>query len=244
MPPMPPIMLCSALISGMPFLPLICFIICSRLRVMRHATNNPRDTAHAAATAHPFLPPNCANILGSRHWLSCCIACNAVISKKRREKRARAMKMKCSTALADLLRVVAPGHLAVLVKLQVFHRPHHLLKLLALLHKGCNLQTQTTHVNASAMYAHTESSGVHPLTIGSACPHPTAILLILDRPMLGAPFAAHAGNFEPSCPCDLRTCCVSLSSFWISGWSSSLSVMLSIMVMKLWKRSWAPCSAP
>ncbi len=34
-PPIPPIMLCSALISGMPFLPLICFIICSRLKAAR-----------------------------------------------------------------------------------------------------------------------------------------------------------------------------------------------------------------
>jgi hypothetical protein len=75
------------------------------------------------------------------------------------------------------------------------------------------------------------------LTIGSACPQPTAILLILDLPMLGAPLAAHGGNLLPSWPCVFLTCWLSLSSFCMSGWSSSLSVMLSIIVMKLWNRS-------
>lgn len=48
----------------------------------RVACHNVRQFKKYQLTTHPFFPPNCASIFGSKHWLSCCIACTKIIKKK------------------------------------------------------------------------------------------------------------------------------------------------------------------
>jgi hypothetical protein len=193
---MPPIMLCNALMSGMPFLPLICFIICSRLKGVklhddraatckRHTCGMPQCTSiqKVSVDDSPLLSPKLrqhlriqalAELLHSLHQnykKKICFVHTTANGDKTSDERRQHCSCGSSHTLfhhdmsstpkhitspiapisalknaADLLRVVSSSHLAVFIKLQVLHLPHHLLELLALLYQSSNLR-ESAHIS-------------------------------------------------------------------------------------------------